>query len=263
MNDNTGHQDLAGWSVLVTRPVDQAARLCELIEQAGGRPVRFPVIEICTPHDENRADRFVSHLDDYDIAVFISANAARFAFNKISKTSSFPGRTLVAAIGLTTAKKLEDFGCHVDIVPQNNFNSEALLDVPEMRDVSGKKIIIFCGEGGREYLADRLQKRGASVFCAEVYRRVMPKVEVAGLLHAWQNKEVSAVTVTSQEALQNLAELLGDRGRALLCKTPLVVISDRMLDQVNEMGISAPVMVASKASDAGILAALKSLRALI
>lgn len=262
MNDNTGHQGLSGWAILVTRPVDQAARLCELIEQAGGKPVRFPVIEICAPQDEGRVDRLVGHLDNYDIAVFISANAVRFAFNKISKMSNFPGRIIIAAIGRTTAKKLEDFGCRVNIVPQHDFNSEALLDTPEMNNVSGKKIIIFCGEGGREYMADSLQKRGADVSCAEVYRRVLPKADVAGLLQQWQNSGVNAVTVTSQEALQNLSELLGDQGRDLLCKTPLVVISDRILGQVNEMGISAPVMVAREASDAGMLEALVSLRAL-
>ena len=44
--------DLAGRGVLVTRPKDQAAALCRLIEMAGGRPIPFvmarwwPVVSI-------------------------------------------------------------------------------------------------------------------------------------------------------------------------------------------------------------------------
>ena len=34
--------DLAGRGVLVTRPKEQAAALCRLIEMAGGRPIPFP-----------------------------------------------------------------------------------------------------------------------------------------------------------------------------------------------------------------------------
>ena len=45
-------------------------------------------------------------------------------------------------------------------------DSEALLDLPELRQVEGRSIAIFSGEGGRPTLRETLVQRGASVTVA-------------------------------------------------------------------------------------------------
>ena len=47
--------NLAGLSVLVTRPAAQSDGLCDLIEQAHGRPVRYPAMQILGPADKHAA----------------------------------------------------------------------------------------------------------------------------------------------------------------------------------------------------------------
>jgi uroporphyrinogen-III synthase len=54
--------------------------------------------------------------------------------------------------------------------------------------------------------------------------------------------------------------MVGALGRQWLRNTPLVVISDRMLQLAQELGIQGPVEIADQASDEGIVAALCRLR---
>lgn len=260
-NQETAHADqpLAGVGVLVTRPQQQADALCEKITALGGEAIRFPVLEIVDSKDTATLTHIIDCLDDYDLAIFISANAVQRALNLIRARRTLPDTLKIAAIGRASARELKAQGCRIDLVPAERFNSEALLDMEEMRQVTGKRILIFRGEGGRELLADTLRERGATVEYAEVYRRVLPSADTGQLLHRWARDEINIITVTSNESLHNLVELVGKLGREWLRKTPLVVISDRMLQLAQELGIQAPVEVAAQADDDAIIEAILAL----
>ncbi len=247
---------LSGFSVLVTRPRDQAHALCELIEASGGHALRFPVIEILPAHNISESQQLIQRICDFDLAIFISANAVHFAMQQFPKPGQLPPALTISAIGKATAAALSQYGVNIDISPDTDFNSESLLSMPQMQDLAGKKIILFKGEGGRELLAETLVQRGAKVSLAIVYRRALPDVEIDDLIQAWSKGEVNAVTVTSQEGLYNLSSMLGVTGRKLLQQTPLVVISERMLEVTRELGIESPVIIAKHASDNAIVDAL-------
>jgi len=251
---------LQGWEVLVTRPREQAEGLCHLIEQGGGHPVRFPTLDIVAPEDTRVLDEQIARLDKYDLLIFISANAVQWALNRIHRQGRIPDPVRLAAIGRASARALKEAGYRVDIYPDRQFNSEALLEMPEMQAMEGMNILIFRGEGGREHLAQELVRRGAQVEYAEIYRRVLPQTDTSQLLRHWARNGIDAVTVTSNETLRNLYEMVGALGRQWLRNTPLVVISDRMLQLAQELGIQGPVEIADQASDEGIVAALCRLR---
>lgn len=251
---------LQGWEILVTRPREQAEELCSLIEQAGGKPLRFPTLDIVATEDNHALNKQIEHIGEYDLVIFISANAVHWALNRIHAQGRIPENVRIAAIGRASARALKEAGYRVDIYPDQQFNSEALLEMPQMQAVAGKHILIFRGEGGREHLAQELVRRGARVEYAEIYRRIMPQTDTSQLLRHWARNGVDAVTATSNEALCNLYEMVGALGRQWLRKTPLVVISERMLQQARELGIRSPAEIADQASDEGILAALCRLR---
>jgi len=165
-----------------------------------------------------------------------------------------PGLQL-AAIGAATARVLAGHGLRVSLVPgQESYDSEGLLALPELVDMSGRRVLILRGEGGRELLAEELRGRGAQVDYAEVYRRALPMTDPGPLIERWV-RDVQVVLASSVEVLENLTDLLGEPGRDLLRATPLVVVSQRMAARAQGLGC-ARLISASGASDDQVVQAL-------
>ena len=243
---------LHGLSILVTRPREQSDALCQLIEEAHGRPVRFPVLEILPPEDPAVARRMLQEAATADLLIFVSANAVRHAFPLLPDV--LPAGLGIAAVGGATARALEEAGLEPTLVPGERFDSEGLLALPELREMDGKRVIIVRGEGGRELLRRTLEERGARVDYAEVYRRRCAQRSSANLVASWRSL-VQAVTVTSVEILDCLWSLLGEEGQARLRETPLVVLSERIAARARELGCRQ-VVVTERAGDHAILQAL-------
>lgn len=250
--------DLRGLRVLVTRPQPQAEALARLIEAAGGEAIRFPVVEILAPADSRPLLALIERLHEFDLAIFISPNAVNRALNLVKARRDWPAPLPIACVGKGSAKELKHFGLTPAIVPQGRFDSEALLEEPQLKAVDGKNVVIFRGDGGREVLANTLAERGARVEYAECYRRVKPNVDTAPLLRRWARGEIDLVTVTSAEALRNLYDLLGKLGQQWLVKTPAVVVSERIAQICRELGFKSEVMVSPQASDESIVQTLRA-----
>src|SRR5690348_18472421 len=69
---------LDGVGVIVTRPQRQAAIFATRIAALGGAPIIWPAIVILPPEDGERLARAHAMLDQYDLAIFVSANAVEF-----------------------------------------------------------------------------------------------------------------------------------------------------------------------------------------
>ena len=172
------------------------------------------------------------------MVVFVSPTAVKHG----SRWLDAGARTL--AVGAGTAAELAKHGVKNVIFPAAGADSERLLERPELTQVSGQRILIVRGEGGRALLAETLAARGAQVEHVQCYRRVRPRADAAPLLAAW----VDAVTVNSGEALQNLLELLGPEGRRRLRDTPLFVPHPRVAAQASGAGVRE-VVVAGAGDD--------------
>ncbi|MBI2294881.1 MAG: uroporphyrinogen-III synthase [Betaproteobacteria bacterium] len=250
MND----RPLRGKNIVVTRPVHQAQELGALIRAAGGNPILFPVLEIRDVEDLKPLLALIERLDEFDLAVFISPNAVVKAMNLITARRALPAKLALVAIGRGSVKELGRFGATEVIAPARRFDSEALLELPALQDVSGKRVVVFRGDGGRELLGDTLQARGALVEYAECYRRGTPDVDAAPLLEAWARNELHAITMTSSEGLHNLIEMIGSPGRARLRKTPLFVPHARIAEVARGLGLAT--VIVTEPGDDGLLAGL-------
>ena len=175
---------LAGRRVVVTRPAGQTAHLAALIRAAGGEPLLFPALEIFDAGDLQPVLALIERLDAFDLAIFISANAVEKALALVRARRAWPPALRVATVGRGSERELQRRGFAAVIAPTERFDSEALLDLPELKQMQGKRVVIFRGEGGRELLGDALTARGAAVEYAACYRRGRPKADPAPLL-AW------------------------------------------------------------------------------
>ena len=225
-----------------------------MIEEAGGKPILFPAIEIRDAADLGPFLRAVDRLDDFDLAVFISPNAIERALTLIRSRRELPPHLKIAAIGGGSVRALERHGVTGVIAPQGRYDSEALLERSEL--ATAKRVVIFRGEGGREHLGDALRARGAAVDYAECYSRARPATDPSSLLQAWSGGSVNAVTATSSEGLRNFAEMIGERGREALARTPLFVPHPRIAEAGRDLSVRTVVVTGP--GDEGILEGLQA-----
>ena len=237
---------LNGAHILVTRPAHQAENLCQLIEQHGGVAVRLPTLQI-VELEAAPADLLAYHtpatnpsnaLSNPSWLIFTSANAVNFALKAIGGKIARFGTAKIAAIGQATAKALLSSGLEVDLLPEIGFDSEALLAMPQMQAVNSLTIVVVRGQGGREKIATTLRERGAKVDYWEVYRRIMPDTQPFEVNALLEQAKLSAVVITSTEALQNLVVMVGENYIKKLVVLPLVVISDRIKRFAADIGFS-------------------------
>jgi uroporphyrinogen-III synthase len=245
---------LAGRHVVVTRPAGQAAHFATALSEAGAIPVRFPVLEIRDIEDPAALLEAAIRLDSFDIAVFVSPNAIQRALAVILARRAWPASLRVVTIGKSSERELARHGIHDVISPPLRFDSEALLELPELIDVAGKRVIIFRGDGGRELLGDTLIARGARIEYLSCYRRGKPQTDPAPLLKLWEQGRLDAVTLTSSEGLRNFFDMVGRLGQAWLRKTPAFVPHARIAEQARVLGLFN--VIPTGPGDDGLMAGL-------
>ena len=276
----TNDLPLTGLKIVVTRPRDQAVQLARRIEQAGGIPLLFPLLDITAVQDTKTLHEQIARLGQFNLAIFISPNAVHYGIaairaagasfsadgttshstrlpNNASQVAGYSpspasgrGELKIATVGQGSAKALRELGIANVIAPAEHFDSEGLLALPELQNVAGWRVMIFRGDGGRELLGDTLKARGATVEYATCYQRSKPQQDAGALLAAVPD----AITVTSSEALGYLWQMLNGSARAALGDTPLFVPHARIAELAREQGWLQVQLTAS--GDDGLLSAL-------
>jgi uroporphyrinogen-III synthase len=249
---------LAGVGVLVTRPAQQAASLCHLLEAEGATTFPFPTVEIVPVPDLSELLARLQALVPFDLAIFASANAARLG----GAILGLQPRLNVAAIGPATARALEHAGLPVSIPMNRAIDSEGLLR--SLEPVTGQRVLIVKGTGGRDLLEHELLRRGASVAVAEVYRRARAHpatTEIVRLESRFARHEIQVVTATSVEIAESLFALVSPALRAELARAAWVVPSERVRGSVRALGAAHEPLLAASAEDQDLVAAIVRWRA--
>ena len=241
---------LAGLNIVVTRPREQAAKLAQRIGQAGGTPLLFPLLDITAVQDSNMLREQVSRLAQFDLAIFISPNAVQYGMAAILAAGSLPAGLKLATIGQGSARELREFGIQNVIAPTERSDSEGLLELPELQNVAGWRVMILRGNGGRELLGDTLKARGATVEYVTCYLRDKPQQDVSVLL----DTAPDAITITSSEALGYFWQMLNESAQDALRGTPLFVPHARIAELARQQGWRQVQLTG--AGDDGLLSAL-------
>lgn len=201
--------------ILVTRAAPQGQELCALLEKHGAITHHVPTVEI-----QPRILDF--NFFESDVAIFLSANAVKYCPPRCFSLS-----VKYVAIGTATAMALMQRG--VNAQQPEISNSEGLLALPDLQQVRGKEIAIYCGVGGRELLYQALNERGAHCQRYEVYQRYCATNGAQRLQNLLETATLDYVICTSGENLLCLEKLAGAK-IIQLHKIPLLVISKRIAE---------------------------------
>ncbi len=242
--------------VLVTRPAGQAQALGDALRAAGFTPLYLPTLAI-EAADPAVAVAALRAALPCDLAIFISANAVQHALPVIAAAGGLPAGCPVAAVGPASARALAAAGFSKVLTPAARFDSEGLLELAQLHEVAGRRVVIFRGQGGRTLLADTLAARGADVRAVVCYRRVAAG-DAAQLKDWLAQGTIAALTATSRASLDGLLTLAGSAA-AQLKILPLAVLSAALADYARQAGFNGPILSAGEASDAGLVAAARAL----
>ncbi len=221
-------------TIVITRPSGQARQLIEVLTQAieiSGASKRsfpeilsLPLLTIVPKDDVQLADRIASTLKDADLAIFVSPNAIESVMRLLERSwQDFSKKIIpIGVMGGSSKLALHNHGIGKEDqptpvwIPKSNdhWDSEGLWKELQGLDWNwaDKKVVIFKGEGGRDWLADTLMKAGAVVEAISTYSRVPLDIDNP----AWQaihelDFSKSLWLLTSSEAVRYLGEVAKDQ----------------------------------------------------
>ncbi|MBT1446547.1 uroporphyrinogen-III synthase [Shewanella sp. JM162201] len=239
--------------VLLTRPEGKNGAMTEALNAQGISHLVQPLLAV---EPIAVTDEQLGYFYGADILIFISTSAVQFASAWLTDSNEWPaGLPPVFAVGDATAEALLALGVPNQRAPDDSQATEGLLTLPGLADVDDKCICIVRGVGGREAMAEALQRRGAQVQYLEVYRRACPKLDGEQLCRDWQAFGIDTIVVTSGEVLENLINLVPKDSFAWLGSCHIIVPSARVELRARELGLDI-VTNAGAANQTAVLEAL-------
>lgn len=206
-----------------------------------------PVSDAC---DKQAIKNQVLDLDHFSHVIFVSQNAVAHGFEWIENYwPQLPEGIHFYAVGAKTAEAVRRYNIEV-IECGEAMNSEAMLALPELQQVSGQKILIFRGKGGRPKLAVELEARGAQVRYCELYERQLPKAAHAMCRAITRVNTQHIIPLFSGDTLNNLMTVLP----STINKNTITLVlpAERVALQARLMGFTH-IHVAKNASEAAML----------
>jgi uroporphyrinogen-III synthase len=235
MSDDLG---LAGLTVVVARPFEQAGPLVALLEASGARALVMPLIEVIDHASPDEIEAAIAPLDAADWVIVASSHAARRVADAIATSSA-----RVAAVGATTARSLP----RVDLVPDVQ-SADGLLAVFPPAPPTGGRVVVAQALGGEATLVAGLTALGWQTTRVDTHssRSVVPTArQQLAVLHA------DAVIFTSGSQARAWVEVFGT-------STPAVIatIGPQTAQNASESGLKVDVIAADH-SLPGVVRALQ------
>jgi len=203
--------------------------------------------------------------DSYDLLVFVSGFAVDCYFQALERQGiqQWSQGVYGAAVGEATAQALKQTGLLPDnaiVAPsaESAQDSEALWDVLQKRNLDLKRVLIVCGNSGRDWLSEQLSAAGVCVQRYHAYTRKPAQwqpVQLQKLQELAVSQHKVIVLLTSSQGVD--AWLAGMRQADLMALVPhadFVVLHERIALHLRQ-GIqhlfqdAKPTIIVSKPDD--------------
>jgi len=167
--------------LLVTRPQPQADDWVHTLREHGVPAHALPLITIVAEPADVAASAW-STLATCTMAMFVSPNAVAHFFAQRPPSMPWPPQVWAGSTGPGTSAALRDAGVPAVAIVEPppaaaQFDSESLWSQLADRPWAGQRVLVVRGDGGRDWLAERLRAEQAVVDFVSVYRRTVPQLD--------------------------------------------------------------------------------------
>ncbi|MDH0700900.1 uroporphyrinogen-III synthase [Pseudomonas toyotomiensis] len=245
---------MSAWRLLLTRPAEDCAALAQTLAAQGVASHCMPLLAIETLDETPEQRSAFADLQRYCAVIVVSKPAARIGLQLLAQHGAPTADLPWFSVGAATAAVLAEQGLSVHF-PDSGDDSEALLALPALQQAiaaPAPRVLILRGEGGREFLAERLRSQGVSVDYLPLYRRVLPHYAPGELSRQVRAERLNGLVVSSGQGFEHLLQLAGDDWPAL-ARLPLFVPSPRVAEQARAAG--AQIVVDCRGASAAALQA--------
>lgn len=244
---------LAGCYVISLRPVGDHAALRRAAAAHGARVLALSPWKLL-PCDDDITRRQLRAALECERVLFTSPAAVRAA-QALQPLATRPGQAWFA-VGAGTAAALRRAGVG-DVIAPRQMGSEALLALAELHDVRGSRIGLVTAPGGRELIGPALERRGARVIRADVYRRAPVALSPRSIDLLCTLQTPAWLALSSGDALQQAMAALPLPALRSLLQTRVAAASERLAALARECGFG-DVRVATSASPRDLVACMAS-----
>ncbi len=207
----------------------------------------LPLLDI-HPLDPGPAREAWGRLAEQSLLMFVSPNAVEHFFAARPEGVAWPAHTLAATVGPGSAQALLGHGVPPALLRQPpadapSLDSEHLWPLLAGEDWHGRQVLLVRGDGGREWLADRLREAGARVTGLSVYRRQAPSLsaeEQAVLTAALAAPQDHVWLFSSAEAIAHLPQLAGPQ--ADWTRSRAIATHERIAEGARRLGVGHVVL---------------------
>ena len=245
---------MSAWRLLLTRPAEDCAALAQTLGAQGVFSHCMPLLAIEALDETPEQRSAFADLQRYCAVIVVSKPAARIGLQLLAQHGAPTPDLPWFSVGAATAAVLAEQGLGVHF-PDLGDDSEALLALPALQQAiaaPAPRVLILRGEGGREFLAERLRSQGVSVDYLPLYRRVLPQYAPGELSRQVRAERLNGLVVSSGQGFEHLLQLAGDDWPAL-ARLPLFVPSPRVAEQARAAG--AQIVVDCRGASAAALQA--------
>jgi uroporphyrinogen-III synthase len=210
--------------VIVTRPAAQARDWVPRLQALGVDAVSLPLIGIEPARDPQAVRLAWASLADLRLVMFVSANAVAHFFDLRPQGQDWPTALWAGSTGPGTSAALREAGVPAQRIAEPDgsgpFDTESLWRRIEHWTWAGARVLVVRGDGGRDWLAERLRSAGAEVAFLAAYQRVSPVLEgdAAALLQAaLDDPAAHCWHFSSSESIDHLVRLRPAVGWSAAC----------------------------------------------
>ena len=247
---------LDGKRIVVTRAIEQARGLKDLLEKLGATVLLIPAVSFSEPADSTKLDRAIRSLDEFDWILFTSANAVRFFASrcrKLGRAFAEGRRPCCAAVGPVTASAAAAEGFTIDYVAKEFLGTALAWELSA--SLAGKRVLLPRSERAGRELPDALKSGAAEVTEVVAYHTGGVGAVEPGVMEALREARVDVVSFFSPSAVENLrGELGADVLSRLASKAALAAVGPVTATALRKAGLPVAIEAPEATAESMIVA---------
>jgi uroporphyrinogen-III synthase len=198
---------LQGKKILIPRGKNSSKSFSDIVKRYGGIPVEIPLLDFRPVENNEELQPILDGLGQYDWLILTSKVAVDSFFSFFhDKKLELPK---IAVIGNKTAQSLVKIGIQVEFVPKT-FVAERFVEEFLPLVHMGDKILIPKGNLARDYIADSLREKGASVDEIIIYETFFPEDSKEKLRKSIQEHELDIIPFTSPSTAEHFMSIVNE-----------------------------------------------------